>query len=127
MTQTQIATENKKNWIRFGLVAMLFTCFFALMTYGGVAELFATGAGAAGQINTDPLKTVMDTVIAIITTAALYVGIVIILWGVFQIVMAMRREDSEAISKQITTIVVGAVLISLKFIIPALYDSLVKS
>lgn len=79
---------------------------------------------AFATIGTGAVETVMDTVIQIIGTASLYIGIIISLWGIFQIILAMRREDSEGISKQITTIVVGAVLIGLGAGLPALKDTL---
>ena len=83
------------------VVAMM----IAMFVCGSVVPCFAS------NLDTTGVSTVMDTVIDILSTASLYVGIIISLWGVFQIILAMRREDSEAISKQIMTIVVGAVLI----------------
>lgn len=58
----------------------------------------------------DTLNGVLTEILKIVKMAATYIGIVIAVWGVFQIVLAFRREDSEGISKQITTVVVGAVL-----------------
>ena len=59
----------------------------------------------------DALSAVVGIVLDIVTKAGLYIGAIITVWGVFQIILAMRREDSEGISKQITTIVVGAILV----------------
>lgn len=84
---------------------MVVALMIAMFVCGSVMPALAGGMDMSG------VDTVMDTVIQILSTAALYVGVVISLWGVFQIILAMRREDSEAISKQIMTVVVGAVLI----------------
>lgn len=70
------------------------------------------------------LTAAVDAVMGIVTMAAKWVGAIISLWGVFQIIMAMRREDSEAISKQIMTVVVGAVLIAFGFAAPALLETI---
>ncbi len=86
---------------------MVVALMIAMFVCGSVMPALAGGGG----MDMSGVDTVMDTVIQILSTAALYVGVVISLWGVFQIILAMRREDSEAISKQIMTVVVGAVLI----------------
>ena len=72
----------------------------------------------------DALSSAMEYVTNILATAAKYVGAVISAWGIFQIIMAMRREDSEAISKQIMTVVVGAALVAFGFAAPELINSL---
>ena len=69
----------------------------------------------------------MGYVTNILATAAKYVGAVISAWGIFQIIMAMRREDSEAISKQIMTVVVGAALVAFGFAAPGLIDTLANT
>ena len=78
----------------------------------------------AFALDTTGVSTVMEYVIQIISTASLYVGIIISVWGIFQIILAMRREDSEGISKQITTIVVGAVLLGLGAGLPGIVSAL---
>jgi uncharacterized membrane protein HdeD (DUF308 family) len=79
------------------------------------------------DIETGALDGVMNTVVSIVSTAALYIGIVIVLWGVFQIVLAFRREDSEGISKQITTVVVGAVLTGFGTFADNIYEALTNT
>lgn len=73
---------------------------------------------------TDGVDAVLNIVVEVISTASLYVGIIISMWGIFQAIMAMRREDSEGISKQIMTIVVGAVLIGFGAFAPDLVGQL---
>ena len=76
------------------------------------------------EMNMTGLNTAMGYVLAVLTSAAKWVGAVISAWGIFQIIMAMRREDSEAISKQIMTVVVGAVLIAFGLAAPQLINTL---
>jgi hypothetical protein len=88
-----------------------------------IAALLISGSIAAVSAG-DALSTAMDSVLTIIETAAKYVGIVIALWGIFQIILALRREDSEGISKQIITVVVGATLTTIGFSIRGIYSAL---
>lgn len=116
--QTLTSINRREQLTRFGLAALVMAVFIAFTIASGVLPAFA-------DIELGGLDTVMDIVVTIISKAALYVGIVIILWGVFQIVMALRREDSEAIGKQITTVVVGGVLVGFGAIAESLYSNLV--
>ena len=106
-------TKMKNFFNRYALSAFVLTAFYALMVGTGVMPVFAAGGNAA-------LEGVMEVVMDVIGNAAFYIGLVIVLWGVFQIVLAFRREDSEAIGKQITTVVVGGVLVGF----PTLMDTL---
>lgn len=108
--------NRRAQFTRFALVALVMTMFVA----------FAAAPGMMTVLATDALDNVMDIVISIISRAALYIGIVIVLWGVFQIVLAFRREDSEGISKQITTVVVGGVLVGFGAIAESLYEALTE-
>lgn len=92
------------------LTTMLITALMMVATATGILPVFATGAvaGLIGQL----LNVIID--------AAKYVGIIIIAWGAFQMIMAFRREDSEGISKQVITVVVGGLLLGLGGIIGSL-------
>lgn len=105
------------------LVAVFFVTFAMAI---GIVPAFAAGTGAGVTGGTTALNNVVNTVIGIIATAALYIGIIIVLWGVFQIILAFRREDSEGISKQITTVVVGAVLTGFGAFANTIYNALVR-
>jgi hypothetical protein len=112
--------------LAFLVIAMLVSCATAAGVMPALAAGGGGGSGASG-VGTGALDNVMDIVVDIVSTAALYIGIVIVLWGVFQIVLAFRREDSEGISKQITTVVVGGVLVGFGAIANNLYDALTNS
>lgn len=120
MNQNLIAKSgNKKTMLKkFALIALVLTAFTALLASTGMLPALAA------NVSTTALDSVMDIVIDVIGKAALYIGIVIVLWGVFQIVLAFRREDSEGISKQITTVVVGGVLVTFGALAKSLYTTL---
>ena len=111
--------SNKGMFQKICLIALVATFFVTFAMAMGIVPSFAAG------VETGALDSVMDTVISIVSTAALYIGIVIVLWGIFQIILAFRREDSEGISKQITTVVVGAVLTGFGAFAETIYSSLV--
>lgn len=122
-TQTTLTNSRREKFVRYGIIAIALMAFFAFATISGMLPAFADNV----DINTGALDSVMHVVLQIITKAALYIGIVIVLWGVFQIVLAFRREDSEGISKQITTVVVGAVLVGFGAFANPLYNTLINS
>ena len=120
MNQNLIAKSGDKKTMlkKFALIALVLTAFTALLASTGMLPALAA------NVSTTALDSVMDIVIDVIGKAALYIGIVIVLWGVFQIVLAFRREDSEGISKQITTVVVGGVLVTFGALAKSLYTTL---
>ena len=98
-----LASRFGENLKHYGLIALAIAVLVALVASTGI------GPALAGDGET-ALAAVMGVVVGIVKTAATAIGAVIVLWGVFQIVLAFRREDSEGISKQITTVVVGTIL-----------------
>lgn len=113
MQKHSIAREN--NAAKSMKVALVVTMVMGIAAASGILPAFAADA-ALGQV--------MNIVINIVTTAAKYIGAVIALWGFFQIVLAFRREDSEAISKQIVTIVVGGILVGFGIFVPEILGAL---
>ena len=93
----------KRSHTKTVLTTMLIAALMVAATATGVLPVFATGA----------VEGLMSTLIGVITDAAKYVGMIIIAWGAFQMIMAFRREDSEGISKQVITVVVGGLLLGL--------------
>ena len=103
MVKKGSANEKTKRMMFVGFAMVL---FLMLCAATGVMPMNAIA------IETTGVETVMDFVVGIVGTAAKYVGAAISLWGIFQIIMAFRREDSEGISKNIISVVVGALLIA---------------
>lgn len=80
-------------------------------------SLSATPVMAAGDTSVDSL---IGTIVGIILTMFRYVGIVLLVWGVAQFVMAMKRSDSESKGDAIQTIIAAIVLIGLKTVVTSL-------
>lgn len=99
----------KEQFTRIALATLVMALFTAFAATPAMMTAFAAG-GALGNV--------MNIVMNIVGDAAKYIGAVIVIWGVFQIVLAFRREDSEGISKQITTVVVGGVLVGFGALLP---------
>lgn len=60
------------------------------------------------------IEEIMGTVLGIIFTVAMYIGIILAMWGLFQLVMSLKNDDAEAKSRATQLMVVGIVLIGLK-------------
>lgn len=116
MNKTQIVkTNNKELFFKCSLIALVLTIFVTFAASNGMLVALA-GNGA--------VNTVVNNVTNLIKTAAIIVGAVIAAWGIFQMILAFRREDSEGISKQITTVVVGALLIGFGATVQSLLNTL---
>lgn len=105
------------------VMAVMLLSAFVFSVMAGVVIAPSAAAPAADGVTTK-VDTTMQTVISVISTAAKYIGAVIALWGVIQVVLALRREDSEGISKQVITIVVGAVLVGIGLTATTIYNNL---
>ena len=116
--KTLVLKNNRQTLIR-SLIIIGILGFVALFIFGASSTVFATNIE-----NSQALRSTMQSVINIVSTAAKYSGIVIALWGIVQIILALRREDSEGISKQIMTVVVGAGLIAIGATLPTIYRNL---
>jgi uncharacterized membrane protein HdeD (DUF308 family) len=116
--KTLVLKNNRQTLIR-SLIIIGILGFVALFIFGASSTVFATNIE-----NSQALRSTMQSVINIVSTAAKYSGIVIALWGIVQIILALRREDSEGISKQIMTVVVGAGLIAIGASLPTIYRNL---
>jgi asparagine N-glycosylation enzyme membrane subunit Stt3 len=112
--------SNRKDMFKRVLMIALVMAMFAALSMTSIVPMAFAQSGTAAKMGG-----VMTVVFDIVGTASLYIGAIISIWGVFQMILAFRREDSEGIGKQITTVVVGAVLVTFKVgILPALRKSL---
>ena len=62
----------------------------------------------------------ISNIVAIILAMFRWVGVVLLVWGVAQFIMAIKRTDAESKSDAIQTIICAIVLISLKTVIESL-------
>lgn len=106
----------KEQFTRVALIAFVMAMFTAFAASPVMVTAFAAQIpGLAGAMN---------VVLDVIMQAARYIGLIVAVWGIFQAIMAFRREDSEGISKQITTVIVGAVLVGFSFVVGPLRTAL---
>ena len=113
-----LASRFGENLKHYGLIALAIAVLIALVASTGIGPALAD----EGADSETALAAVMGVVVGIVKTASTAIGAVIVLWGVFQIVLAFRREDSEGISKQITTVVVGTILCGFGIFVDDLLD-----
>lgn len=108
---TSLTTMQRKETVKKFAIAAAIAMGFAALTLAPGMMAFAVD----GKVNA-----IVAEVIKLITSVAKAAGLIIALWGAFQCIMAFRREDSEGISKQITTIIVGAILAGFGLLAPVL-------
>jgi hypothetical protein len=122
MKNNQNLTVRRSEQIKhFALIALAMAILVAFALSIGIAPALADGGEVEGEV---ALNQVLGVVVNIVKTAGTTIGAVIVIWGVFQIVLAFRREDSEGISKQITTVVVGTILVGFGIFIKDLLGAL---
>ena len=82
---------------------------------------YAKPASSEAQVDIDqPMNTVVTQIANVVLTIFRYVGIVLLIWGIAQVVMGFRNEDSDSKIRGIMTVVVAIVLILLKTIVKAI-------
>ncbi len=84
-----------------------------------VATVLASTAGyALPGADTSPDQLV-TSIIGIVLTLARYIGIVLIVTGVFQLVMAYKDDNADAKTRGVQLAIVGVILVGLKAILTA--------
>lgn len=85
----------------------------ALVTSASVAVMTLSPALCLPDENTDPEAMIMS-IITLILTIARWVGVVLLVWGIFQMVMAFKDENAEGKSRSMLLIGSSIALIGLK-------------
>lgn len=91
------------------------------------SKLFALGTVGATALSTMAVyavdtKSIIGRVVGLITSIAMYIGIVLLAWGIVQLVLAFKNEDADSKSRAIMLIVVSVALIGLKPILTAILN-----
>lgn len=94
----------------------------AKVTSGGVgiASLASSTVVASAAIKTKSAEDTMKNILGVITTIAMYVGILLLAWGAFQLFMAFKNEDADSKQRAFLVIIAGIALTALKTIITAI-------
>lgn len=82
---------------------------------------FATGFNDAVQINTGSTDAgdLMGRIIGILLTITRYVGVALVIYGVYEVVMSFMQNQPEAKTKGIIMALAGVAMIALKSILAA--------
>lgn len=83
-----------------------------IATCVGIAGCMAGAAFATS--NADAATTVLDNMIGIIEKVFKYVGIILAVYSIGQLVMAFKNEDADSKSRATTMLVVACVLIGIE-------------
>lgn len=91
------------------IVSMNMTCAFATGFDAGVT--INTGGADAGDL--------MGKIIGILLTITRYVGVALVIYGVYEVVMSFMQNQPEAKTKGIVMALAGVAMIALKSILSA--------
>lgn len=78
------------------------------------------------EVDNTGSKLVLE-VVAIVCYIARIIGVILLVWGVVQLILAFRNEDADSKTKAAMTIVVAVVLFSLSFILTPLVKLILGS
>ena len=111
LKKNEMEEKRRKTMLVCGKAISIMTmaCMFIMMS--GMMT-FAAGSSTASSL--------ISNIVAIILAMFRWVGVVLLVWGVAQFIMAIKRTDAESKSDAIQTIICAIVLISLKTVIESL-------
>lgn len=111
LKKNEMEEKKKKTMLICGKAINVMMMAFMFIMMSGMAT-FAAGNSTASSL--------IGNIVAIILAMFRWVGVVLLVWGVAQFIMAIKRTDAESKSDAIQTIICSIVLISLKTIIDGL-------
>lgn len=108
LKKNEMEEKRRKTMLVCGKAISIMTmaCMFIMMS--GMMT-FAAGSSTASSL--------ISNIVAVILAMFRWVGVVLLVWGVAQFMMAIKRTDAESKSDAIQTIICAIVLISLKTVI----------
>ena len=95
------------------IVSMNMTCAFATGSTGFNADSVKINAGTADAGD------LMGKIIGILLTITRYVGVALVIYGVYEVVMSFMQNQPEAKTKGIIMALAGVTMIALKSILAA--------
>ncbi len=112
--------EKLKNFKTKGFLMLTALSMFlfggnAVPVLAGTTDQPATGAGTSVTVNDNAtMDSVMGNVIGFLLTMTRWVGVALLIYGVYEIVMSFMQNQPEAKTKGIIMAFAGVVLIALK-------------
>lgn len=77
-----------------------------------------------GEGNIEGADALIGNLLGFVTSMARYIGIILLVWGIIQFIMAFRNEDADSKSRSIMVCVMAIVLISVKSIAQAILSGM---
>lgn len=94
------------------IVSMNMTCAFATGGATGFDDAVTVSSGTGADAGT-----LMGKIIGILLTITRYVGVALVIYGVYEVVMSFMQNQPEAKTKGIIMALAGVVMIALKSIL----------
>ena len=72
-------------------------------------------------------KQLINSILDVMYKMALYIGIILLAWGVIMLVLALKNEDADSKSRAIMLIAVSIALISVKILVAPIVDNVITN
>ena len=99
-------------------------CMFTAMAMSTATPITAHAVNSSAitfgsSTNTDDL---IQGVAGLVLAAAWYVGMFLVVWGAFQLILAFKNEDADSKSRAIMCIVTGGLLVGLRTFMTSIFS-----
>lgn len=71
-------------------------------------------------------KQLINSILDVMYQMALYIGIILLAWGVIMLVLALKNEDADSKSRAIMLIAVSIALISIKILVAPIVGNVIN-
>lgn len=112
LKKNEMEEKRRKTMLVCGKAISIMTMAYLFIMMSGMMTFAAGSSSSASSL--------ISNIVAIILAMFRWVGVVLLVWGVAQFIMAIKRTDAESKSDAIQTIICAIVLISLKTVIESL-------
>jgi hypothetical protein len=72
-------------------------------------------------------KQLINSILEVMYKMALYIGIILLAWGVIMLVLALKNEDADSKSRAIMLIAVSIALIGIKILVAPILDAVMTN
>ena len=95
-------------------IACTYLCMSAMSM-----NVFASGTVSVTTGDVDA-NDMMNKVVTLLLTMMRFVGVLLLIWSIFQLVSAFKNEDADSKSRAMMMVMVGVILIGIKSVIRTL-------
>lgn len=93
---------------------------FASATFAGMTDVYANSFGTVQPKNNVDVFSAMGKIIGMLLTITRYVGIALLIYGVYEVVMSFTQDEASRKTKGIVMAMAGLIMIAMKTVLSTL-------